>query len=91
MVNTVLSSRLYGVLLLIIAVILALLYLIGLVIIPEYRVFDKTFSEILIKYTILVFMLIISGVIGYIGYLIATSPVPKPVEEIIKEYREQTK
>lgn len=84
-------GKLYGVLLIIVAAIIALLYLIGLVIIPEYVVFNKTFSEILIRYTILVFMLILSGVIGYIGYLIATSPVPKPVEEIIKEYREQTK
>ncbi len=87
----VLNGRLYGVLLIFIAIALALLYLIGLVIIPDYKVFNKSFSEILIKYTILVLMLLISGVIGYIGYLIATSPVPKPVEEIIKEYREQTR
>ncbi|MEM0380610.1 MAG: hypothetical protein QXX35_01795 [Desulfurococcaceae archaeon] len=85
------NGRLYGVLLIFIAIALALLYLIGLVIIPDYKVFNKSFSEILIKYTILVLMLLISGVIGYIGYLIATSPVPKPVEEIIKEYREQTR
>lgn len=85
------SGKIYGALLITIAIVLALLYLIGLVIIPEYEVFGKKFSEILIKYTILVFMLIVSGIIGYIGYLIVTSPVPKPVEEIIKEYREQTK
>jgi len=35
--------------------------------------------------------MLISAVLAYIGYMILTSPIPKPVEEIIKEYREHTK
>jgi len=84
-------SKVYGAILITVAVVLATLYLIGLVVAPETPVFGTTLSELLIRYTVLAFILLISIVLAYIGYMILTSPIPKPVEEIIKEYREHTK
>ena len=86
------ASKAYGALLIIVAFILVTIYLIGLIIAPDMIVFGGlTFSQILIRYTIFVFILILSIILGYIGYLILTSPVPRPVEEIVKEYKEHTK
>lgn len=74
-----------------VAVVLALLYIVGLVVSPDAPVYSGlTLSEALIRYTVLIVMLIISGILGYLGYLISTSPVPKAIEELVKEYKEQT-
>jgi len=87
-----LASKGYGILLILIAILLVILYLVGLIIAPDMVIFGGlTFSQILVRYTIFIFVLIIAGVLGYIGYLILTSPVPRPVEDIIKEYKEHTK
>ncbi len=85
------SSKVYGIILVLVAITIALIYLIGLLLAPGFEIFGEKISTLLIRYTVLVIMLVISGIIGYIGYLILTSPVPKPVEEIIKEYKEATK
>ncbi len=86
------ASKGYGILLILIAILLVILYLVGLIIAPDMVIFGGlTFSQILVRYTIFIFVLIIAGVLGYIGYLILTSPVPRPVEDIIKEYKEHTK
>lgn len=85
-------SKIYGIVLILVAIVVAVIYILGLVIAPDIEILpDVTFSELLIRYTTLALMLIISGILGYVGYLIATSPIPKPVEELVKEYREQTK
>jgi len=86
-----LSSKAYGIVLILVSVTLFIIYLISLVIAPDIKVFDTPLSDLVIRYTILVLMLIIAGGIGYMGYLILTTPVPKPVEEIVKEYKEATK
>lgn len=87
-----LPGKTYGIVLILVAVIIAVIYILGLVIAPDVTVFNNLkLSDLLIRYTTLALMLIISGVLGYIGYLIVTSPIPKPVEELVKEYREQTK
>ncbi|MEM0355550.1 MAG: hypothetical protein QXT88_04235 [Desulfurococcaceae archaeon] len=86
------SGKIYGVILMLIAVILALVYIVGLIISPDAPVYGHlTLSEVLIRYTILAIILIISGILGYLGYLVSTSPVPKAIEELVKEYKEQTK
>jgi predicted DNA-binding transcriptional regulator len=86
------GSKATGITLMITAFIIALIYLIGLVIAPDTPVGGGlTLADVLVRYTILVFMLIIAGVIGYIGYIIFTSPTPRPIEEIVKEYKEYTK
>ncbi len=86
------ASKGYGILLILVAILLVILYLVGLIIAPDMVIFGGlTFSQILVRYTIFIFVLIIASVLGYIGYLILTSPVPRPVEDIIKEYKEHTK
>ena len=85
------APRAIGILLMLAAFTIALIYLIGLVVAPDTPVAGSTLGDILVRYTILAIMLIISGVIGYIGYLIYTSPTPRPIEEIIKEYKEYAK
>lgn len=86
------TNKSYGIILILLASLLVILYLVGLIIAPDMVIFgDLTFSQILIRYTIFVFIIVIAGILGYIGYLILTSPIPRPVEEIIKEYKEHTK
>jgi len=84
----VLASKIFGALLIIIAILIIVLYAYGLIIDPNRIVYGIKLSELLIKYTILVIMFIIACIIGYIGYLIVTTPKPKSVEEFIKEYEE---
>jgi len=86
-----LASKALGGLLIALAVLIILVYVYGLVIAPNKIVYGMKLSELLTRYTILIIMIIIAGVIGYLGYLIATTPVPKPVEEFIKEYKEASK
>lgn len=85
------SPKVSGLLLMLAAFTIALIYLVGLVVAPDTPVAGSTLGDILVRYTILIIMLIISGIIGYIGYLIYTSPTPRPIEEIIKEYKEYAK
>ncbi len=84
----VLVSKIFGVLLIIIAVLIIVLYIYGLIIDPDRVVYGIKLSELLVKYTILVIMFVIACIIGYIGYLIVTTPKPKSIEEFIKEYEE---
>ncbi|RLG82377.1 MAG: hypothetical protein DRO40_07810 [Thermoprotei archaeon] len=81
-------SKIFGVLLIIIAVLIIVLYIYGLIIDPDRVVYGIKLSELLVKYTILVIMFVIACIIGYIGYLIVTTPKPKSIEEFIKEYEE---
>ncbi len=85
------ASRALGGLLIALAAILILTYVYGIVIEPDKVIMGMRLSEILVKYTVLGIVVIIAGILGYLGYLILTSPVPKPVEEFIKEYKESSK
>lgn len=80
-----------GLLLMLLAVVIALIYIIGLVVAPDTQIGQTTLGDILVRYTVLIIMLIISGVVGYMGYLIFVSPAPRPIEELVKEYREYSK
>ena len=46
---------------------------------------------ILIKITAAVAIAAIFGILGWIGYTLATTPPPKPIEEIEKEIEEELK
>lgn len=87
----VLASKFFGILLIIIAIIIAILYVYGLIIDPDKIIYGVKLSELLIKITILVVMLTVACIIGYIGYLITSTPKPKSIEEIIEEYQEMRK
>jgi len=84
-----LNRKVYGAALLILSIVLVLVYLIGLIIAPDTVIFDSiTLSQILVRYTIFALILIIAAILAYTGFVIATSP-NKPLDEILKEYREQ--
>jgi len=46
---------------------------------------------ILIKITAAIAIAAIFGILGWIGYTLATTPPPKPIEEIEKEIEEELK
>ncbi len=77
-----------GLLLMLIAVVIALIYLVGLVVAPDTPIGNTTLGNILVRYTVLIIMLIISAILGYMGYLIFIAPAPRPIEELVKEYKE---
>jgi predicted DNA-binding transcriptional regulator len=56
-----------------------------------YLVFLTEFSLILLKITGAVAVVGVFGILGWIGYTLATTPPPKPIEEIEKEIEEETK
>jgi predicted DNA-binding transcriptional regulator len=56
-----------------------------------YLVFLTEFSLILLKITGTVAVVGVFGILGWIGYTLATTPPPKPIEEIEKEIEEETK
>ncbi len=85
------APRVTGILLMLAGITIALIYLVGLVIAPDAVVAGVRLSDLLIRYTILIIMLIISGILAYIGFLIYTSPTPRPIEEIVREYKEYTR
>ena len=49
------------------------------------------FSELLIKITVFVAVAGVMGILAWIGYTLATTPPPKPIEEIEKELEEELK
>ena len=56
-----------------------------------YLVFLTEFSLILLKITGAVAVVGVFGILGWIGYTLATTPPPKPIEEIEKEIEEEMK
>jgi len=46
---------------------------------------------VLIKITAAIAIAAIFGIVGWIGYTLATTPPPKPIEEIEKEIEEELK
>jgi len=56
-----------------------------------YLVFLTEFSVLLLKITGAVAVVGVFGILGWIGYTLATTPPPKPIEEIEKEIEEETK
>lgn len=77
-------DKLIGVGLMVISAIVILFYLYGLF-------FTRGLSEILIKFTIFVAVAGVMGILGWIGYALATTPPPKPIEEIEKEIEAELK
>jgi predicted DNA-binding transcriptional regulator len=77
-------DKLIGVGLMVISAIVILFYLYGLF-------FTRGLSEILIKITIFVAVAGVMGILGWIGYTLATTPPPKPIEEIEKEIEAELK
>jgi predicted DNA-binding transcriptional regulator len=56
-----------------------------------YLIFLTDFYLLLLKITATVAVAGVFGVLGWIGYTLATTPPPKPIEEIEKEIEEELK
>jgi len=48
-------------------------------------------SILVIKLTVFIAFLAVFGILAWIGYTLATTPPPKPIEEIEKEIEEELK
>jgi predicted DNA-binding transcriptional regulator len=63
---------------------------IAVIIVYTYIMFTPHW-EILAKITLVVAIIGVFGILGWIGYTLATTPPPKPIEEIEKEIEEELK
>jgi len=62
-----------------------------IIIVYGYLVFLTDYSMILLKLTGFIAVAGVFGVLAWIGYTLATTPPPKPIEEIEKELEEELK
>ncbi len=70
-----------------------LLLLISAIVIIAYiwLVFFTQYDILILKLTGSVAVIGVFGILGWIGYTLATTPPPKPIEEIEKELEEELK
>ncbi|MGC8954434.1 transcriptional regulator [Desulfurococcus amylolyticus] len=61
------------------------------VLIYAYVLFFTQYSGLLMQLTLLIAVAGVFGILGWIGYTLATTPPPKPIEEIEKEIEEEAK
>jgi predicted DNA-binding transcriptional regulator len=77
-----------GVALMAIGIIVILFYAVALFA-PQYIM--AGIDELLIKITVFIAVAAVMGILAWIGYTLATTPPPKPIEEIEKELEEELK
>ncbi|MDM7275047.1 MAG: transcriptional regulator [Thermoprotei archaeon] len=87
------SDRAIGILLMVVSVIVILAYFWLLFIPPNIYVpvIGLTITEFIIRLTVMIGVLGVFGILAWIGYTLATTPPPKPIEEIEKEIEEELK
>ena len=70
-----------------------LLMLVSIAVIIGYAwvLFFTEWTLLLIQITLMVAVVILLGIIAWIGYTLATTPPPKPIEEIEKEIQQELK
>jgi predicted DNA-binding transcriptional regulator len=57
----------------------------------SYLILSPKYWEIVVKATLILAVIVVCGILGWIGYTLATTPPPKPIEEIEKEIEEELK
>lgn len=77
-------DKLIGGGLIVVSIIVVLIYLYGLF-------FNEPLGQWLVKLTVFIAVAGVMGILGWIGYTLATTPPPKPIEEIEKEIEEELK
>lgn len=77
------SDKVIGGLLLILSIIVIIVY--------GYLVFLTDYALLLLKLTGFIAIAGVFGILAWIGYTLATTPPPKPIEEIEKEIEEELK
>ncbi|MEM1628269.1 MAG: transcriptional regulator [Desulfurococcaceae archaeon] len=68
-----------------------LIFSLAVIIAYSYIMFFTDLWEILTRITLVIMVIGVSGILGWIGYTLATTPPPKPIEEIEKEIEEELK
>lgn len=76
-------DQLVGVGLLVSSIIVILVY--------AYILFFTEYSWLLVQITLIIAVAGVFGILGWIGYTLATTPPPKPIEEIEKEIEAELK
>lgn len=64
---------------------------IAIIIIYGYVLYGTKYDIALLKLTGMIAITGVFGILGWIGYTLATTPPPKPIEEIEKEIEEELK
>ena len=77
------KDQLIGWLLFIISIIVIIMY--------GYLIFFTDYALLLLKITGFVAVLVVFALLAWIGYTLATTPPPKPLEELEKELEEELK
>ncbi|WP_069806536.1 transcriptional regulator [Vulcanisaeta thermophila] len=72
-----------GIGLLVISIVIILAYI--------YLTFLTPYSLMVLKITDTLIIIVVFGILAWIGYTLATTPPPKPIEEIEKEIEEELK
>ena len=85
------SDRVIGVGLVIISILVILVYFWLLFKPPDWTILGLSITDFLIRLTVMVGVLGVFGILAWIGYTLATTPPPKPIEEIEKEIEEELK
>jgi predicted DNA-binding transcriptional regulator len=87
------SDRVIGVGLVVVSLVVILVYFWLLFIPPGWTVplLNIHVTEFLIRLTVMVGVLGVFGILAWIGYTLATTPPPKPIEEIEREIEEELK
>ena len=62
-----------------------------IIILYGYGVFATSYDIVLLKLTGFIAVAGVFGILAWIGYTLATTPPPKPIEEIEKELEEELK
>jgi predicted DNA-binding transcriptional regulator len=68
-----------------------LLMLVAIIVIIAYAwiLFFTEWTLLLIQITLMIAVIAVLGIIAWIGYTLATTPPPKPIEEIEKEIQQE--
>ncbi len=84
------NKKITGISLILFSFILLFTYTFGLIIYPDLKIYDVKLSELLIKGTIYVLILVFASIIGYIGYTYLKT-TPPDIDEVVREYKEYVK
>lgn len=76
-------DRVVGIALLIASIAVTLIY--------GWLVFFTPWSVLVIQITAFILIAVLFGILAWVGYTLATTPPPKPIEEIEKEIEEELK
>jgi len=77
------KDKAIGVLLLIVSLAVMVIY--------GYILFLTKYDILLLKLTGMIAVVVVFGIVAWIGYTLATTPPPKPLEELEKELEEELK